>query len=575
MVNGFQKNLAFFKFRSMLATASVSVFSCFSTLLIDKILAGRFFGEDALASITLFSSILSICFCVGSCIAVGSLVCYTFNMGMMKKERASDFFSQGIILSVIAGVIICLLLFGFRQTWNPDSMSPSVFGYLNDFSGWFFVYAMFTPLYMTLRDLIYADGDTLITKISLGVLLCGNVLISIVACSYIGFAGVSFGSAVATALAILTLFLHFFRKNNTLSFHFHLKWRDTIAVFRYSAVESYEYLLLALLLAVLCFFFTHSYGSEMLVVLSILFDVIELSVIFGGVWQAAEPIINIFRGEENTLGVAKLMKVVNIALLKEGSLCAILLFIFAPLVAKVFNVQTEELLTQVVFAIRVICVAALASCFLKVYASYYLHEKPWLALFIVSMHVFVSPLLMVLLFDALGGLDFVWFGLALSPFVALVVVSLLILRRYGKADFPLLLEKVNKKILMFDAQLTQAGVMELRNKVGYFVKMHGICRQSQMRLMLLIEEMGMHAVTENAPYVPLCEVTLFFDDEGVVVIYKDDGKILDMTDLEQEITNLRSYVLTSLMASQQIKSYLLTMSFNRLVFKFPRDESVA
>lgn len=560
----------------MLLTASISVISCFSSLFIDKILAGRLFGEDALASITVFSSFLSICFCISSCISVGSLVCYTYNIGMMKKERASDFFSQGIIMSVIAGLVIFFLFLGLRLTWVPDAnVSAAVVGYLDDFSWWFLVYAMLTPLYMTLRDLVYADGDNLVTKVSLAVLLGGNILISIIASSYMGLAGVSFGTAMATLLAILTLLRHFLRDGNSLSFHLHLKWRDVFAVFRYSAVEAYEYFLLALLLAILYVFFTCRYGSEMLVVLSVMFDVIELSIIFGGVWQAAEPIVNIFRGEENTLGVAKMMKSVNLSLLIVGGLSAVLLFVFAPLVAMLFNVHSEELLAQVVFAIRVISVAAMASCFLKVYACYYLHENPWLALFIVTMHIFVCPLSMMFLFDALGGLKLVWFGLAISPFVAMAIVSVCILCRYGKAEYPLLLEKVDKKILMFDARLDPAGVMELRNKIAYFVKLHGICRQSQMRLMLLIEEMGMHAVTVNAPYIPVCEVTLFIDDEGVVVIYKDDGKILDMTDLEQEITNLRSFVLTSLMASQRMKSYLLTLSINRLVFKFPRNEVVA
>ena len=51
---------------------------------------------------------------------------------------------------------------------------------------------------------------------------------------------------------------------------------------------------------------------------------------------------------------------------------------------------------------------------------------------------------------------------------------------------------------------------------------------------------------------------------------KDDGKIMDLTDLEQSVTGLRAYLVNMFMTVQREKQYLLTSNYNRHVFRFDR-----
>ena len=72
-------------------------------------------------------------------------------------------------------------------------------------------------------------------------------------------------------------------------------------------------------------------------VLSMMFEVWECGVIFTGIWLAADPLINVYRGERNALRIKRLMLFVNRAVFKEGALAMVGFFVFAPLIVKVFH----------------------------------------------------------------------------------------------------------------------------------------------------------------------------------------------------------------------------------------------
>ncbi len=111
------------RFRSMLFTASVSVCAEIVNLLIDKIVAAQILGEKALASISFFTPLFSAVFFVSAVVMVGSLVCYSFEIGKMDKERADCFFGQSIILSVGSGILIAALSTAFCQSMGIEGIA--------------------------------------------------------------------------------------------------------------------------------------------------------------------------------------------------------------------------------------------------------------------------------------------------------------------------------------------------------------------------------------------------------------------------------------------------------------------
>jgi len=55
--------------------------------------------------------------------------------------------------------------------------------------------------------------------------------------------------------------------------------------------------------------------------------------------------------------------------------------------------------------------------------------------------------------------------------------------------------------------------------------------------------------------------------EGVLLTLRDDGEIFDITDADQQISSLRSFLVASMMIDCGGRQNLVTTGFNRNVFR--------
>ena len=88
-----------------------------------------------------------------------------------------------------------------------------------------------------------------------------------------------------------------------------------------------------------------------------------------------------------------------------------------------------------------------------------------------------------------------------------------------------------------------------------------------MRAALMTEEVLMAVKDRNRGRTVLGEVTLDLND-GVRLVLRDDGEIFDITDSDQEISSLRTFLVASIMENQKGRLNLVTTGFNRNVFEF-------
>jgi len=65
----------------------------------------------------------------------------------------------------------------------------------------------------------------------------------------------------------------------------------------------------------------------------------------------------------------------------------------------------------------------------------------------------------------------------------------------------------------------------------------------------------------------LGEATVDLND-GVQLTLRDDGEIFDITDADQRVSSLRTFLVASVMERQSGRLNLVTTGFNRNVFKF-------
>lgn len=557
----------------MLFTASISVCAETLNILVDKIVAAQFLGEKALAAITFFTPLFSIVLFVSAVVMVGTLVCYSFEIGKMQKDRANQFFGQGIILSFASGIILAGLFTIIRSLLLRGlALDADLIGYIDGFYTWFIWFSFLIPVNNVLQEMVYIDGDTRTCNLSYAALLVGNAIFSIVFCQSMGIKGVALGTLVSVLLSIAILCTHFIKKSNTLKFVWYIKWRDMAAVVRFSLAEASEFLMFALFSSILNYYFICSFGFGKLPVLSMVYEIVELSVFFNGIWMAAEPLVNTYRGEKNCKGIMRSMQFVNRTTMKEALLASLLLFIAAPFIISVFHIHSEGLQDIAIFAVRACAVGFLPLAFCKIYANYHVHENPLISLTFIALAMFIAPFLSVMTLGSFFGPKAFWVGFAIAPFIAFALGCALQIALYGREKFPLMIEDPKDMANWFitDTRLTPESLLKFRDRMGRIMENKNVNANTHMKVMLLIEELGMAIEQRNEAKTVFIEFALVFRPDHLMLICKDDGKRIDMTDLEQSITDLRMYLINMFMAAQQAKQYLPTANYNRYAFKFER-----
>ena len=559
------------RFRSMLFTASISVCAEIINLLIDKIVAAHFLGEKALAAISFFTPLFSVVLFVSAVVMVGSLVCYSIEIGKLRKERADQFFGQSIILSVGSGILMAVLFAVFRMFLQKSaSLDPELFRFVDEFYTWFIWLAFLIPVNNVLQEMVYADGDTRTCNLSYALLLLGNVAFSVGLCQVMGLKGVALGTFLSLILSIAALCTHFARKSNTLKFVWHFKWREIKLVFRYSMAEACEFLMFALFSSVMNIYFIQKFGLGPLPILSMVYEILELSVLFNGVWMAAEPLVNTYRAEENDKGIMRTMRFVFETASKEAVLASVLAFVFAPVVVSIFHIQSHELSDAAVFAVRAAAIGFLPMAITKIFANYHVHENPLLSFVFIVLVICAMPLACSVFLGAFVGEKAFWIGFGVAPFAAMAACVVAQLAMYGKQRFPLLLEHTDQfpDWMITDMKLSPESLMQFWNSVNGLMEQRDVCDKTRLRILLLIEELGMAIYQRNNGKAVYVEFSLAFRPDHVILTCKDDGVILDLTDLEQSVTDLRIYLINMFMTVHREKQYLWTINYNRHVFKF-------
>lgn len=277
--------------------------------------------------------------------------------------------------------------------------------------------------------------------------------------------------------------------------------------------------------------------------------------IFDGIGSALKSMPHVFK-------VAFLM----------GFAVMVLLYIFAPLIPKAFDIGDSWLVDFCVRAIRIIACAAIPMSFASLMNSYYLFQGHiLLSILGTAFCNFLFMLIFAILFGFIWALTGFLVGLSTGIFAGLAALALIVLLRYGKKDFPLLLFDDDKVIRDFNFDLTPETIIEVRNKAEAFLVANNVSNKSIKLVKLIIEEIFMLVHDVNKGKHLMGECTLYINDKIGLVAW-DDGLIFDITDTDQKIGNLRNYVVANLMQYIKEKKTITATDLNRNAFSFSFDK---
>ncbi|MBR3539136.1 MAG: hypothetical protein IKN79_08690 [Eubacterium sp.] len=89
---------------------------------------------------------------------------------------------------------------------------------------------------------------------------------------------------------------------------------------------------------------------------------------------------------------------------------------------------------------------------------------------------------------------------------------------------------------------------------------------------------GLFGITGGASLEPsitaiLIELSLFYEEDSVLIVERDSGQLFDLTDSDNQVKGLSSFVSSGLMKAHDEKKYLVTTGYNRNMIRFARNQN--
>ena len=560
------------KFASMLISGTFTKAVMYLMLLSDSIIAGHFIGPTGVAGINAITPVTAIVTFFGDLVSTGVGIVFTREVGAMKKDRANAIYSQGLIISIGIGLLSALLLVVLQNTYFAVSgITGEILDRALEYYRLVPINAFLTIVIFYLEQMVYSDGDELCNNICYGFQIGGNIIASIILTRFMGMKGIILGSIIGNSLGILTCFWHYFRKENTLRFKWHLSFRDFLLTSRYSIVDSSVYICWGIMDYVMIGFVSSRFGNAAQVTLAVVVSLVEFSVVMDGVGMALQPLIGTYFGEKNPVLIKRIMKSGVKAAIAEGVVVTALIWIFTKQFCGLFGIREEAALAPAITALRIVSLGFTFCSAVSLTTSYYmLVDKIAMATTFACLQNGILYILLPILGGLIFGVNGLWAGFVASPILTLVIAYTYVYLRFGKENFPYLLKDMDSEIVVMDDTLTPENAAHLSDKVRDSLLAHQYKRTAANNAALFIEEIGLTILERNkkAKKPLLIELSLFFEEGSVLVVERDSGVLFDLTASDVQIGELSSFILSGMMEAHKEKAYLVTTGYNRNMIRF-------
>jgi len=563
------------KFSSMLISGTFTKAVMYLMLLSDSIIAGHFIGASGVAGINAITPVTAIVTFFGDLVSTGVGIVFSREVGAMRKDRADRIYSQGLIISVGIGLLSALLILVLQNAYfKASGVTGDILENALEYYRLVPINAFLTIVIFYLEQMVYSDGDELCNNICYGFQIGGNIICSVILTRFLGMTGIILGSVIGNSLGILTCFWHYFRKENTLRFVWHLSFRDFLLTSRYSIVDSSVYICWGLMDYVMIGFVSGRFGETGLIALAVVVSLIEFGVVMDGVGMAMQPLIGTYFGEKNHQLIKRVMRSAVKAAVIEGLAATALIWAFTRQFCALFGITGGEALAPSISALRIVSLGFTFCSMVSLTTSYYmLIDRIGMATCIAC---FQNGLMYILL-PVLGALAFgmggMWAGFVAAPILTLVCAYLYVYLRFGRDNFPFLLKDMETEIEVMDDTLTPETAAGLSNRVRSSLLAHQYMKKTADKAALFVEEIGLTILERNrqAKKPVLVELSLFFEEDSVLVIERDSGVLFDLTESDVQVGGLSSFLLSGLMKAHKDKAYLITTGYNRNMIRFPRE----
>ena len=554
------------RFKSVFVASMVSMISAYILMLTDNVAAGQIVGDNAVAAMTLIFPIFTMILFVAYLISDGLVMMASYAQGRNDREEVDRLFSLGIILSICCSLIFFTALYFLREEilsfWE---ISPELKYFANEYYSGIICLALLQFVNVFNYTIFFSEGMERSCLVSASAAFVVNVILDIVLCQNIGVRGIGLATTFGTLTSIFVQ-IYYLKTKSQLHFKWYWNLKKTWQGIFYSFYHSVDTLCLSLLPMLVSMQVIEHFGDEKLIIVTVAVNLLTLIIaIYTGLVDCLQPMICQYHAENNLYSVIKTMKIGMLATVTLSLIMTVVGMFFADFLPSMFGVKDEILANEAAVAMRYFLPFTIFLGCTLMLANYYIYiEKMNYGAAIKILLLLVLPFVGMLI----GGnfsMNIFWLSVG-SAFLATYLINYFWLKR--RAGLLMIEAKNLKSQLSYDINSTFNEVMELTKKVDTELTARGVSDKIKNKIVLYIEEFGMHAVERSGEKIFQLEISILLDDK-ITLIIRDNGTPYDILKTAQEGKfNFREFFIEGMTSNVISRNYISNGDENRVTLQF-------
>lgn len=554
------------KYRSILLSSLSVEAVVYAASLTDSIIAGNLIETEAFSAISLFAPLTFASSFVASIVNSGTLFNYNRKIGQFEKRRADEIFSQGIVMALLLGALSTLIALLVKPIiLSAASASPKITGYLDRYYPAASFYLFLFPVSCILSNIVIADGGEKRSAVSDISCIMLNILLSLALAGPYGVMGIAAATLISKIAYLGLICSWFFSQKNTVHFVFHFSREDFFSIIGKGIVRASKYIITAAMIWIINLFILSECDGRTFQIWAVCQNITGLSAFFLGIAMTLQPFMGTLLSEGNTKAAGILVKRLSRDMGIIGAVCTLLFLAFPAAALELFGIRDGAVIAQGVAAVRIMSLGIVFSAQLTLFfVYYYLIGKSKLAIAVSLTSDLLLPVGTALLLWKISGGDpvCIWIGLTGSGFLSVLVLSGVILGRYGRGKYPLLFSGERDRDIYIYAFLTEDGMSSAASETALRL-LRGKNISDRLLPGVCMEELINLIRQQNDGKPVLVECTLIAEQNGLRMVFRDDGLRLNITGETAGQYSFLKYIADSVMTAAAYTSYIVTAGYNR------------
>ena len=485
-------------FNKHVVSSIISMFGAMASVMANSIIAGKFFGAEGLAVMSIVAPFYSLFSTCGALSAVGGSTLTSHALGRDDNKKADEIFTLSLFSCVGIYIIVAAICFIFlEQLLYLLGCSQNIFMAAYDYAEIYIILGFGTTIiYMPANFFKLIGKLKHLTEMFIGMAIF-NIILDIVFVKVfdMNIAGIALGTVISSICATAFGMKHLITGENSFKIVRITDYNSIKKIFKLGTPSALNNLLNFFRLIIMNRIIAAIAGDIGLAAFSVFSALEKFSlVVLTGLSQATSAFVGVFTKEADTVSVRRIEKRAHIIGLILIAVMTFAIMIFPENICNLFGIYDGKKLFIASQAAYIFAFSLPPSVFCFLMFSYYQSVGfTNLANILIFSRNFLFMVLPAYLLTPIFGLNAVWYSMTIASISPLIIMLIAMPIYFKKGYSGIFLQDLkaerNGNYISFAVQTNLESIIDSVEKIADFCKKNNLNRKDIMLVKLSMEEM--------------------------------------------------------------------------------------